>query len=347
MMDKQIRCTATIVALLVCVSAGAANGEDWRRLMTEGKLDADLGNHDEASAGFRAIADDESAPRSLRWEALVRFGLARSAAQDPGASAAAFRTVLASYAEDPEAMRFLTYAVASSVPGRIWMEFSAKFEELLRTARLVSVEELGPGIRAKKVTLRKADIELSAIWKPFSDTRLVRGNRVSHRSEVAAYEVDKVLGLDMVPPTVLRTLEGQEGALQLWIYGCKLLGSVGEGAPRTPEWRHQVSRQRTFDHVIGNRGRNDRNILVDATWGIVLVDHTRAFLDPETPQELPDRFDRQMIEKLRRLNRPILRKRLNGLLTEAQVAGVFERRDALLAHVDTLVAKHGERAVTV
>ncbi len=342
-MDKKIRCTATIVALLVCVSAGAANGEDWRRLMTEGKLDADLGNHDEASASFRTIADDESAPNSLRWEALVRFGLARSAAHDPGASAEAFRTVLASYTEDPEAMRFLTYAVASSVPGKIWVDFKAKFEELLRTARVVSTEELRPGISHshKKVTLSQGEIELSAIWRHFSGKKI----QDSYIFEPAAYEIDKMLGLDMVPPTVLRTLEGQEGSLQLWVYGCKTHGSVRDRAPGTPEWRHQLSRMKTFDHLIGNGDRNDDNILVDATWGIVLVDHTRAFLDPETPQELPVRFDRQMIENIRRLNRSILRKRLNGVLTEAQVEGFFKRRDALLAHVETLVAEQGEKAV--
>ena len=342
MTREKIRCIATMAALLVCVFAGVATGEEWRRLMTEGKLDADLGNHDEASASFRAIADDEAAPTAFRWEALVRYGLTRNAAGDPVASTQAFRTVLANYAGDPEAMRFVTYAVASSGPGKIWIDLKVTFEKLLRTARVVSTEELGPGISPnEKVTLSQGEIELSAIWRHFSNPKI----QDSYIFEVAAYEIDKLLRLDMVPPTVSRTLEGQEGTLQLWVYGCKTHGSVRDRAPATPEWRHQLSRMKTFDHLIGNRDRNDQNILVDATWGIVLVDHTRSFLDPETPQELPDRFDRQMIERLRRLNRPILRKRLNGVLTEAQVEGFFERRDALLAHVEMLVTERGEQAV--
>jgi hypothetical protein len=52
-----------------------------------------------------------------------------------------------------------------------------------------------------------------------------------------------------------------------------------------------------------------------------------------------------MLERLRRLNRPILQKRLNGVLTEAQVEGVLERRDALLAHVQQLVDEQGEQTV--
>jgi hypothetical protein len=101
----------------------------------------------------------------------------------------------------------------------------------------------------------------------------------------------------------------------------------------------------TFDHVIANEERNNGNTLVDPNWGIVLVDHTRAFVDPETPQPLPDQFDRRMIERLRRLSRPVLQAHLKGILTNAEVEGFLKRRDALLARVEKLVAEKGEQAV--
>lgn len=74
---------------------------------------------------------------------------------------------------------------------------------------------------------------------------------------------------------------------------------------QTPGWVYAT--MRTFDYVIANRDRNRANILVDPNWEIVLVDHTCAFVDPESPRELPDRFDRQLVEKLRGLSRPALR----------------------------------------
>jgi len=52
-----------------------------------------------------------------------------------------------------------------------------------------------------------------------------------------------------------------------------------------------------------------------------------------------------MLERLRRLNRPILRKHLNDVLTDAQVESFLERRDALLAHVKRLIDEQGEQAV--
>lgn len=100
-----------------------------------------------------------------------------------------------------------------------------------------------------------------------------------------------------------------------------------------------------FDYLIANRDRNVGNILVDANWGLVLVDHTRSFSVLASPPELPDRFDRRMIKALRRLDPSSLQANLKGLLTEAQTEGFWERRDALLAHVETLVEERGEQNV--
>ena len=334
---------ATVAALLPLV-AGASD-QDCRRLMAEGKLQADLGRHDEASAAFGAVAEDDTAPSSLRWEALVRLGLARSAAGDTTASVAAFRSVLASYPDDPEAMRFLTRAVASSSPGKVWIDFKAEFEELLRTARIVAAEELGMGLkRPKKVELRKGDLELSGVWKPPGDGD-VHGRRRSRRFEVAAYEVDKMLGLDMVPPTVLRTFEGSEGSLQLWVYGCETAADLPDRVPDPFEWHRQISRMTTFDQIIGNRDRNQGSILVDPEWGIVLIDHSLSFWEVGEVLRLPSRYDRRLVDRLRRLSLPVLLAHLEGLLNRRQIEALLERRDAVLSNVEKLVEERGEQAV--
>jgi hypothetical protein len=330
-----------VVALLVCVSAATAWSGDWSRLMTDGKLAADLGDHDQASAAFRAVASDGSAPPSLRWEALVRLGLVRNAAGDPEAGAAAFRSVAVDYADDAKAMRFLTRAVTSGLPGKIWVDFKERFEELLRTARIVSSEKFGPGMMPSKVTLSNGEIELSGIWKNLSGAD--SGDSYVH--EVGAYEIDKVLGLDMVPPTILRSLEGEEGSLQLWVHGCETLGTVRDRAPDSPEWRHQALRMRAFDYLIQNGDRNPGNVLVDARWELVLIDHTRAFSDAQVALELPDCFDRRMLTTLRQLGLPVLQARLKGLLDEQQLKGLLRRRDSLVTHAEQLIRERGESAV--
>ena len=46
---------------------------------------------------------------------------------------------------------------------------------------------------------------------------IYRGFRESYKSEIAAYELDKLLKMDMVPPTVERQIDGSNGAAQQWV----------------------------------------------------------------------------------------------------------------------------------
>ena len=48
-----------------------------------------------------------------------------------------------------------------------------------------------------------------AVWKPIAQQRPLD----HYLHEVAAYELDKILQLDMVPPSVERVIEGHQGAL--------------------------------------------------------------------------------------------------------------------------------------
>jgi hypothetical protein len=317
-------------------------GKDFTALMTKGKLEADLGNFERASDAFQSIADDEMAPTALRWEALVRYGLARSAAGDIRSGTEAFRTVLAKYSEKPEAVRFLTYAVASGIAGKVWLDFKAEFERLLKSAQVVSTEPIGMAANGPRiVNLKKQEIELKAIWKPFDPSL----QRQRYHAEVVAYELDKILQLDMVPPAVNRNIEGRPGALQLWVYGCKVYQDVLSQSPGTTEWKREVSRTKTFDNLIGNRDRNATNILIDPNWGIVLIDHSHGFSNAEALQELPDKFDRQLIAKLRNLSKTGLQVRFEGVLEKRNIENLLKRRDQILGHVERLITEKGEAAV--
>src|SRR5262245_63537409 len=90
-------------------------------------------------------------------------------------------------------------AVTSETPlAREW----PVLEDILKTGSVVSIEELGSGAnRPLKVKLKKEGRSIDAVWKPIK-----RGPREeaweSYQAEVAAYELDKMLMLRMVPPTV-------------------------------------------------------------------------------------------------------------------------------------------------
>ncbi len=318
------------------VTNGAAEARrDLAVRMTQGKLETDLANYQAASEAFSSVANDESAPTAMRWEALVRLGLARNAAGDFRGSTSAFRKVTTSYSDDPEAVRFLISAVAGTVPGRIWLDLERQFENILRTGEIVSVEDIMRSVTGpKQVHLVKDGAKLRGIFK-----------QADYRAAIAAYEMDKVLGLGLVPPTVERTIEGDTGALQLWVEGCRVLKEFRGERPPATDWSDMESRIRTFDILIGNQDRNQMNILLDPALGAILIDHTRSFGTQMELERLPDRFDRRLVARLQALDRDGLQRRFAELLGSEEIAGVLDRRDALLGHLEELIADRGEAQV--
>ena len=71
---------ALALALVASLAAGQTPSVDER--ITNGKLQADLGDWKGAAAAFDAAARDPQATAAQQWEALVRLGVARRALGD-------------------------------------------------------------------------------------------------------------------------------------------------------------------------------------------------------------------------------------------------------------------------
>ncbi len=238
----------------------------------------------------------------------------------------------------------------TSSPYKAWLGRYEEVEDLLRTAEIVSIADIGTGVtNPKKVVLQAGDQTLAAAFKPIRMGRQ-GGFWESYQAEVAAYELDKLLGLDMVPPTVVRRINGSNGSLQLWVDNCQLYSAVQDQTPRTPSWSHQLSRMKMFDSLIRNDDRNAGNFLVDPDWHIILIDHSRAFIARKNladgPNRLPVQFDRRLVERLRTLNREDLDKAMREILKMGgQIEAIIARRDALLYHLDELIKEKSEALV--
>ena len=71
------------------------------------------------------------------------------------------------------------------------------------------------------------------MFKPLQPGK-VHGFFESYRAEIAAYELDKLLGLSMVPPTVERKVKGETGSAQMWVDDVVLLKTKDGTPPLTP-----------------------------------------------------------------------------------------------------------------
>lgn len=164
------------VTFCLCV-AGPALGQDARELLTEGKLEADMGNRSAAEAAFTAAAADEEGPAVLRAEALVRLGVLRRDAGDARGSIEAFERSFKEYGQDKDSLRLLVHAVAGSLPGQkrwdaIWQRIVVKVDH---SAPAIHVEwpDVPPAARTytegPPLSLDFKDGQLVDIFRLFAD----------------------------------------------------------------------------------------------------------------------------------------------------------------------------------
>jgi hypothetical protein len=237
-------------------------------------------------------------------------------------------------------------APAEAVSARVWDGRAAEFETFLRTAPIDRVEELPIGVtRPKRAFLKPGGLAASIAWKVLPPGRQ-NGYWESYKSEVAAYELDKMLGLGMVPVTVEKKWKYDTGAAVLWLTPVSSWKDV-ENKPKPRHWDRQVIRMKMFDNLICNKDRNAGNLLVDPAWNLFLIDHSRAFI---ASNELPvafTRVDAELWERMLALDEPGLVAALGPWVARSDIRAILKRRDRMKTAIEALVKTSGEAFVFV
>lgn len=237
-------------------------------------------------------------------------------------------------------------------------------EEFLRTAEVIGQEQLG-GVEAVTkpwvLTLKKGDFTHKALWKN-AEGRM-HGYIEGWQYEIAAYLLDKDLGLDMIPPTVERRFRGDRGSCQYWMDDTMSLKYREEHKIKMPSykvfnWNRATYLQRFFDNLIANEDRHQNQILITKDWRMILIDHSRSFRTskkftdrliytekhPEGPK-LMSELPRAIVEKIKALTFDHVRSVVGEYLTVEEIRDVLLRRDLILAEIDRLIKKNGEDKV--
>jgi hypothetical protein len=160
---------------------------------------------------------------------------------------------------------------------------------------------------------------------------------VSYKAEIAAYQLDKLLKMDMVPPSVERRLDGNLGAAQLWVENVvPLTAGASPIESERARWNDQLTRMAMFDDLIGNEYRNMANVLRDDAWNVILIDHSAAFPGTaDVPQKLR-RIDKAFWARIAALTRPQLDAALGAWLTDDEIRALLDRREKMRAQIKSI-----------
>jgi hypothetical protein len=178
--------------------------------------------------------------------------------------------------------------------------------------------------------------------------------RDSWTFNLAAFKIDRLIGLNMVPVSVARRYNYTEGAFTWWLDDVMMDEQArlklqtdakskpelkGRGDPPDTEiWNQQMQMVRLFDQLIANIDRNLGNLIITKDWRLWPIDHTRAFRtyrDLKTPANVT-RVDRKVLERLKTLDRDALKRETGKYLTTYQIDAVLARRDAIVARIEGL-----------
>jgi hypothetical protein len=237
----------------------------------------------------------------------------------------------------------------SAAPPTATLTTDAQREAFLTKARILRARPAGKGVtNTMRVTLsdgavtHDASVQTIEEAKPRFETPY--GTELnfkdSWRFNVAAYRIDRLLELEMTPPSVERRYKTKPASFTWWLDDVLMDEQerlrTKQAAPDTEDWNQQMWTTRLFDQLIANADRNLTNLLIDKQWTIWMIDHSRAF---RTNTDLRARgnlskVERRLLDRLRELNADNLKKAVADYLEPAQITALLQRRDRIVAHFD-------------
>ena len=269
---------------------------------------------------------------------------------------------------------FVLFLSLTLAQGLLFGQFKAEdiarrgeMETFLLTAEIVRSEPVGEGVtHPYRLYLKKGDFETTAFWK--NPRGMTNGFLEGWQYEIAAYRLDKLIGLNMVPVTIEREFQGKKGDLSLYAeHEYSLLKVMDDKIQIPKEAQERVDRMkylaRAWACLVANDDLTQQNILYTADWRTILIDHSRAFRSTKEYTErliygangikkfengspiLFRQLPRWFVERIRGLTFESIKGAVGDTLTDSEIRSVLVRRGLLIKEIEAMIREQGEAKV--
>lgn len=178
----------------------------------------------------------------------------------------------------------------------------------------------------------------------------------SYKYEMAAYELNKLLDLHIVPPIVEREISDKRGSLALF-----LEGFIREDQRRRKNiepidhesFKETLEELRVFENLTYSKALcqqkalNDIFIMQEENWKVWRVDFSEAF-DPRS-ELIPDckltSCSRRLFQNLQKLDSNVVKVKLSPYLSDQEIDALLIRKELIVEKIRKLIEERGEDSV--
>ena len=227
----------------------------------------------------------------------------------------------------------------------------AEIENYLKTAKVVSIEVIPQGrTRAWDVMLDDGTTQRKARFKHINLPRPENILADSYTYEVAAYKLDKLLDLEIMPPIIEREIKNIKGSLQFFIEDCFSLDEKERKKIKPPDeerFQDELAQIAIFENLTYNK-RVIKDVLIHRSdWKVCRVDFSQSFAP--MPELFPDfeasRCSKKLYHNLKKLDKETVESKLGNYLCDEEIEALLARKQLIIEKIEEMIEKKDEKTV--
>lgn len=173
----------------------------------------------------------------------------------------------------------------------------------------------------------------------------------SYKYDIAAYELTKLLGVEMIPPVVERETGGRKGTLQVYVENCireKDRRRKKLEPPNPKAFSNALEEVKVLENLTYDECQDADDLYIHRDdWRVCRVDFSEAFAP--IPELLPGcditACSRKFYEGLLKLDEETVKSALSKYLSDEEIGALLIRKSLLIEKIKALICEKGEDAV--